>query len=53
MHDKILGVVCLTLSLFSQVWISHPGNAEVFSWIFGILGVLQLLIGEIRMRQGK
>ena len=53
MTDKIIGVVCLALSAASQIWIPHNDTALFFSWLFGIVGVVEIILGEIRQRRVK
>jgi len=53
MSDKILGVVLLGLSAASQVLIDHDDTALFYSWLFGVLGICELVLGEFRQRKSK
>ena len=52
MSDKILGVVLLGLSAASQVFIDHKDTALTYSWVFGVLGIYEFVVGE-RQRRSK
>ena len=51
MSDKIIGVVCLGLSAACAVWMRHRDAELFYMWLFGLIGVIQLVIGEKRMRK--
>lgn len=53
MADKIIGVVCLALSAASQIWITHKDTALFFSFLFGVVGLVEIVLGEIRQRRSK
>ncbi len=53
MSDKILGVVLLGLSAASQAFIEHPDTALFYSWLFGLIGVYELVLGDLRQRKAK
>ena len=53
MADKIIGVVCLTLSAASQIWLTHKDSALFYSWLFGVVGMIQIVLGEFRQRRNK
>jgi len=53
MADKIIGVVCLALGAASQIWIAHKDTALFYSFLFGIVGLVEIVLGEIRQRRSK
>jgi hypothetical protein len=53
MSDKILGVVLLGLSAASQVFIDHEDTALFYSWFLGVIGVYELVLGDIRQRKSR
>ena len=53
MSDKIIGVICLATSVAIQAWMRHGDSQLFYSWLFGGIGVIQLLLGEMRMRKGN
>jgi hypothetical protein len=51
MADKVLGVVALALSAACQVLIRHQDTALFYSYVFGLVGAFELVVGEIRQRR--
>jgi len=53
MQDKILGLVALSLSAASQVFIWQDDTAMFYSVVFFAIGAYEFILGEINQRKSR